>query len=116
MWPRGPVALVPVLQRHQVQVYVRIDGLTAYASTSHNRRMPVAPTHFAHLQPHDEQLVRLGMLAERYFCAGPRQLQPTAEAVVKREGGGFTRLDRLFNGKLQEVLDSFQDHLWPAVG
>ena len=38
------------------------------------------------------------------------------DQVFKREGGGFTRLDRLFNGKLQEVLDSFQDHLWPAVG
>lgn len=38
------------------------------------------------------------------------------DQVFKREGGGFNRLDRLFNGKLQEVLDSFQDHLWPAVG
>src|SRR5258708_26223154 len=28
-------------------------------------------TNFAFLQPHDEQLVRLGMLAERYFLDDP---------------------------------------------
>lgn len=29
------------------------------------------PSNFAFLQAHDEQLVRLGLLAERYFAADP---------------------------------------------
>jgi type I restriction enzyme R subunit len=33
------------------------------------RNLP--PTNFAHLQHHDEQLVRLGMLAEKYFADDP---------------------------------------------
>jgi type I restriction enzyme R subunit len=36
--------------------------------------MPSAPqitSNFAHLAQHDEQLVRLGVLAERYFAEDP---------------------------------------------
>ena len=32
---------------------------------------PLHPTNFAYLKPHDEQLVRLGMLAEKYFSEDP---------------------------------------------
>ena len=34
------------------------------------------------------------------------------DLIFKREGGGFTRLDKLFNGQLQPVLDAFNDALW----
>ncbi|MDD0811346.1 type I restriction-modification system endonuclease [Curvibacter sp. RS43] len=34
------------------------------------------------------------------------------DLLFKREGGGFARLDRLFNGQLQPVLDAFNDALW----
>lgn len=34
------------------------------------------------------------------------------DLVFKREGGGFARLDRLFDGSLQQVLESFNDALW----
>ncbi len=34
------------------------------------------------------------------------------DLVFKREGGGFARLDRVFNGRLAEVLDAFNDALW----
>jgi len=34
------------------------------------------------------------------------------DLVFKREGGGFARLDRLFDGQLQPVLESFNDALW----
>ncbi|MDO8768425.1 MAG: type I restriction-modification system endonuclease [Burkholderiaceae bacterium] len=34
------------------------------------------------------------------------------DLLFKREGGGFTRLDKLFNGQLQPVLDAFNDALW----
>lgn len=38
------------------------------------------------------------------------------DLVFKREGGGFARLDRVFNGELQEVLAAFNDSLWtPAA-
>jgi type I restriction enzyme R subunit len=37
------------------------------------------------------------------------------DLVFKREGGGFSRLDRIFGGDLQQVLDAFNDSLWPPV-
>ena len=36
--------------------------------------------------------------------------------IFKREGGGFNRLDKIFEGRLQQVLDTFNDTLWkPAA-
>ncbi|MCU0835839.1 MAG: type I restriction-modification system endonuclease [Chromatiaceae bacterium] len=38
------------------------------------------------------------------------------DLIFKREGGGFQRLDRIFGGQLQDVLDAFNDSLWaPAA-
>jgi type I restriction enzyme, R subunit len=38
------------------------------------------------------------------------------DLIFKREGGGFSRLNRVFNGELQQVLDAFNDALWtPAA-
>lgn len=34
------------------------------------------------------------------------------DLIFKREGGGFNRLDKIFNGQLQPVLESFNDALW----
>ncbi len=34
------------------------------------------------------------------------------DLVFKRDGGGFTRLDKIFNGELQQVLGIFNDSLW----
>ncbi|MBC2731495.1 type I restriction-modification system endonuclease [Thiobacillus sp.] len=34
------------------------------------------------------------------------------DLIFKREGGGFSRLDKIFNGQLQPVLESFNDALW----
>jgi type I restriction enzyme R subunit len=34
------------------------------------------------------------------------------DLIFKREGGGFTRLDKVFNGQLQPVLEAFNDALW----
>jgi type I restriction enzyme, R subunit len=34
------------------------------------------------------------------------------DLVFKREGGGFNRLDKIFNGELQQVLEAFNDTLW----
>jgi type I restriction enzyme R subunit len=35
------------------------------------------------------------------------------DLVFKREGGGFARLDRIFEGQLQQVLEAFNEALWP---
>lgn len=32
--------------------------------------------------------------------------------LFKREGGGFKRLDKIFDGKLDQVLNHFNDSLW----
>ncbi|HVZ70933.1 MAG TPA: type I restriction-modification system endonuclease [Polyangia bacterium] len=37
------------------------------------------------------------------------------DLVFKREGGGYTRLDRIFSGGLQQALDTFNDSLWPPA-
>jgi type I restriction enzyme R subunit len=39
-----------------------------------------------------------------------------SELVFRRESGGFARLDRIFGGELQQVLDTFNESLWaPAA-
>jgi type I restriction enzyme, R subunit len=38
-----------------------------------------------------------------------------SDLVFKREGGGFARLDRIFGGELQQVLDTFNESLWPPA-
>lgn len=34
------------------------------------------------------------------------------DLVFRREGGGFTRLDKIFNGELKAVLENFNESLW----
>lgn len=36
------------------------------------------------------------------------------DLIFKREGGGFSRLDKIFNGQLQPVLAAFNDALWAS--
>lgn len=38
------------------------------------------------------------------------------DQIFKREGGGFTRLDKIFNGDLQHVLEAFNDSIWQSAG
>jgi type I restriction enzyme R subunit len=38
------------------------------------------------------------------------------DQIFRREGGGFNRLDRVFDGQLQQVLEDFNDTVWqPAA-
>ena len=37
------------------------------------------------------------------------------DLVFKREGGGFTRLDRIFDGQLEDVLQTFNEALWKGT-
>lgn len=41
-----------------------------------------------------------------------REALDDPDLIFKREGGGFARLDKLFNGQLQPVLEAFNDALW----
>lgn len=41
-----------------------------------------------------------------------REALDDPDLLFKRDGGGFNRLDKLFNGQLQPVLDAFNDALW----
>ncbi len=36
------------------------------------------------------------------------------DLIFKREGGGFKRLDRIFGGQLDQVLNAFNDALWES--
>ena len=50
-------------------------------------KLPLLTSNFAHLQEHDEQLLRLGMLAERYFPDDPNtsllKLRQLAELLAQ---------------------------------
>lgn len=37
------------------------------------------------------------------------------DQIFKREGGGYARIDRIFDGELQQVLDTFNESLWPPA-
>ena len=37
------------------------------------------------------------------------------EQLFKAEGGGFTRLDRIFAVELQQVLDTFNESIWQTA-
>jgi type I restriction enzyme R subunit len=42
-----------------------------------------------------------------------REALDDPDLIFRREGGGFARLDRIFDGQLEEVLKTFNDQLWP---
>lgn len=70
-------------------------------------------TNFAHLREHDEQLLRLGMLAERYFAEDPntcllklRQLAETLAQWVASQVGLYAGADE----KQVDLLRRLQDH------
>jgi type I restriction enzyme R subunit len=44
-----------------------------------------------------------------------REALDAPDLVFRREGGGFTRLDRIFGGELQQVLDTFNESLWATA-
>jgi type I restriction enzyme, R subunit len=44
-----------------------------------------------------------------------REALDDPDLVFRREGGGFARLDRIFGGELQQVLDAFNESLWPPA-
>ena len=41
-----------------------------------------------------------------------REALDDPDLIFKREGGGFNRLDKIFNGQLQQVLEAFNDSMW----
>ncbi|MCX6865362.1 MAG: DUF4145 domain-containing protein, partial [Verrucomicrobia bacterium] len=75
--------------------------------------LPSLTSNFSHLQTHDEQLLRLGMLAERYFADDPntcllklRQLTEVLTQLVASSIGIFDRVDE----SQYELLSRLRDH------
>lgn len=76
-------------------------------------------SNFAHLQAHDEQLVRLGLLAERYFADDPntcllklRQLTELLAQLAASRVGLFTTPDEQQADLLRRLQDQGDE---PAV-
>jgi type I restriction enzyme R subunit len=44
-----------------------------------------------------------------------REALDDPDLVFKREGGGFKRLDKIFNGELPQDLEAFNDGIWSAA-
>jgi type I restriction enzyme R subunit len=70
-------------------------------------------SNFAHLQSHDEQLLRLGMLAERYFADDPNtcllKLRQLSEVLAQLVASNVGILDRPEDGQY-ELLSRLRDH------
>lgn len=45
-----------------------------------------------------------------------REALDDPDLIFKREGGGFVRLDRLFDGQLDQALTAFNEALWSDAG
>jgi hypothetical protein len=74
---------------------------------------PALSSNFAHLQAHDEQLLRLGMLAERYFSEDPNtclvKLRQLSEALAQLVVSNVGILDHPEDGQY-ELLSRLRDH------
>ena len=74
---------------------------------------PALSSNFAHLQSHDEQLLRLGMLAERYFADDPNtcllKLRQLSEVLAQLVASNVGILDRPEDGQY-ELLSRLRDH------
>ena len=44
-----------------------------------------------------------------------REALDDPDLVFKREGGGFNRLDKIFNGELPQALAAFNEAIWSAA-
>ena len=44
-----------------------------------------------------------------------REAMDDPDLIFKREGGGFNRLNKIFDGGLQVVLDQFHESIWPPA-
>jgi type I restriction enzyme, R subunit len=44
-----------------------------------------------------------------------REALDDPDLIFKRDGGGFKRLDKMFDGSLQTLLDQFNESLWPPA-
>jgi len=44
-----------------------------------------------------------------------REALDDPDLIFRRRGGGFTRLDKMFDGSLQTVLDQFNESIWPPA-
>lgn len=71
-----------------------------------NQRQPLR-SNFAHLREHDGQLVRLGMLAERYFADDPN----TCLLKIRQLAEGLARLAASSTGLLVDPAESQYDLL-----
>jgi type I restriction enzyme R subunit len=41
-----------------------------------------------------------------------REALDDPDLIFRREGGDFARLNRMFDGRLEEVLQAFNEELW----
>lgn len=44
-----------------------------------------------------------------------REALEDPDLIFAREGGGFARLDRIFGGELQQILDKFNESIWQTA-
>jgi type I restriction enzyme R subunit len=62
-------------------------------------------------QPQRDWLKRIAAQTKANLLVD-REALDDPDLIFKRDGGGFARLDKLFNGQLQPLLEAFNDALW----
>jgi type I restriction enzyme R subunit len=79
---------------------------------------PSLSSNFAHLQTHDGQLLRLGMLAERYFADDPNtcllKLRQLAELIAQLVASNVGIFDRPDDGQYEPLFRLHDHGIFPA--
>jgi type I restriction enzyme R subunit len=89
------------------------DALIPYEQRVDKALQKISGSH-AWTAPQREWLRRLAEQTKANLIVD-REALDEPDLIFKREGGGFARLDKIFNGSLQTVLDQFNESLWPPA-
>lgn len=109
--------MIPFAIRPGTAFIHKAEGLDAFVGVIDPSPMPSAPrltTNFACLGEHDEQLLRLGMLAERYFPDDPNtcllKLRQLAEALAQATATRVGVFEESAQEGQYELLGRLRDH------
>ena len=76
-------------------------------------------SNFSQLKVHDELqcdwIKRIAAQTKANVLVGRSVFEDPDLLFVKREVGGFSRLDKIYDGRLLPVLEAFNDAHWAAL-
>lgn len=86
------------------------DALVSYGERVDHAHQSILASH-AWTGPQRDWLRRIAAQTKANMLVD-REALDDPDLLFRRDGGGFTRLNRLFDGQLQQTLDAFNDAIW----